>query len=71
LFTEWLAYENQEWHDVTKQDLYLAQIAAQAGNAMNSKPVKLRDYILKFRPQRVTTAESKAVWQSQTGKRAK
>jgi len=53
--------------------MYMAQIAAQAGNAMNGKPVKVQDYVLKFRARgtRTTAAESKACWQAQTGKRAK
>lgn len=76
-FLGWIEYlrqeEESEARRVTKQDYYLAQIAAMvvAANSKNPKKVKIQDFILKVddtkRPNRKLTKEervarAKAFW---------
>jgi len=59
-FLDWLAFFEVEWHEKSKQDFYLAQIAATVRQVLEAfskspKQIKIGDYLLKFKDEKVTT----------------
>jgi len=72
-FLEWIEFLDQEEKRDTKQDYYLAQIAATIVrvniNSKDQKKVKLKDYLLRFvdppsPDQEEKMKKSKSVWLS-------
>jgi len=58
-FAEWQAYFRQELEATTREEYYMAQIAAEVrrGNAKNPRGVRLEDFILSLK---TTDAEAEA-----------
>jgi hypothetical protein len=66
-FLEWVEYLRQERRENTKQDYYLAQIAAEIAkdHVKNPKKVKLSDYLLVIKevtPEQARMQKSKSAW---------
>lgn len=62
-FVDWLTFLRKEEERQTKQDFYLAQIAAEVrrGNAKNPRSVKVKDFLVTTQQEKVTS-RSKSVW---------
>lgn len=63
----WMIFLNDEERRATKQDLYLAQIAAEIRRANSKKNVSVKDLLLKFTKKKKLTKEqataaSKSRW---------
>jgi len=64
-FLEWLTFLGREEERQTKQDYYLAQIAAEIrrGHVKNPKAVKVKDFLVEVKTTPETPGErSKSVW---------
>lgn len=63
-FVSWLEYLNQEDTVVSKEDFYLAQIAAEVRRSFDKYPnkVKTKSFLLSSAEKKTAATDSKSIW---------
>jgi hypothetical protein len=63
-FVSWLEYLNQEDTVVSKEDFYLAQIAAEVRRSFDKYPnkVKTKSFLLSPAEKKTAATDSKSIW---------